>query len=783
MKYYKYRIFFLFIILMQLVTVTDTDAGGAFYYSIHGASYQNLDHVKERIASLKADGCDAFYEKRDIPGKGLWYRVYVGKYKNRKKAEEAARHLKDKGVVGDFRIRGFILPAVTFSMASRSQAISASREQEEAKAITVVPPLLKEAISAYEAGKYDQALEAFKGAISQGFPDAALREKAERLTADCLYFLGMKENRQALPAAVEQYKTVLKHYPDPAKGNDFLYYRMATSHEKLKFYYEAAGAWERLIAAYPDSAFMPEAMFRLGDMFHQMGKFDRAIERLIDYLKKYPEGAYAKIAYFTLGDCYYRMRQADMARRWFDEAQKKWPEFGDISRDILMNLGAHDFEMGRYAGALHVFSLYVSLYPADELSRGALYKMARAAEEMNETYLALKLYSLFMEKYPQGRDAEDCTLAMANLGLSKPGLNLPHYLADFDSYLEPLNAYDKILAKYPNGEQAAGIMLLKANALGKYGRAKEAFAEHVELLSRFPRSRWSDESRKCLNVQAAILVNDYFEKGDHAAISDLYFRSYAKGLLTLNDFDTAFKIGESLQKTGLCDDAGEVYSALAGIPKNREKETRLTLALAEIDAAREKYGNAENKLLSLLEQGMVSDRKVLNGAKRTLADIYYKKGLFEKAAPLYAAVLEAAADAEEGEVYRNYGRSLLSINMGQAAIANYLKALRHYGRYPRKFNADLLVDIYAGLGDAYYGEGRYGEGVAIYHQALAHISEGDGKKWLEYRIGQGYAGMKDLQKAESSFARLKEAAEGEFWPKVADYGVESSRRLGKGALY
>ena len=92
MKYYKYRVFFLFIFLMQSVEVSGADAGGVFCYSIHVASYQSLVHLKESIASLKAKGCDAFYEKRDIPGKGLWYRVYVGKYKNRKKAEEAAHH-------------------------------------------------------------------------------------------------------------------------------------------------------------------------------------------------------------------------------------------------------------------------------------------------------------------------------------------------------------------------------------------------------------------------------------------------------------------------------------------------------------------------------------------------------------------------------------------------------------------------------------------------------------------------------------------------------------------
>ena len=81
------------LIAFHVLWVTTTDpvaAAGQFYYSIHGASYQNLDRVKDAILMLKEKGYDASYDKVDIEGKGRWYRLYIGKYDSKEKAGKVA---------------------------------------------------------------------------------------------------------------------------------------------------------------------------------------------------------------------------------------------------------------------------------------------------------------------------------------------------------------------------------------------------------------------------------------------------------------------------------------------------------------------------------------------------------------------------------------------------------------------------------------------------------------------------------------------------------------------
>lgn len=635
------------------------------------------------------------------------------------------------------------------------------------------------ALAAINTGNYDQALQ-FLQTLNQASSDRAVRGKALRLIADCYYFKGSKGDAHAFLTAVEQYKAVLQHYPDPAKENDYAYYRLALSYEGLKFFYEAASALDKLIVTYPDSLLLSDAMFRLATILRQVGKYSRAAERFFAYLNKYPDGKYVKISFFSLGDCNYRMKKGDFAGRWYDEALKRWPDFHDIPRDILATMGNHYFESGKYALSYYAFSLYVNLYPIDEFSKIALYKMGCASEEMGQISLALKLYSLFIEKYPAAEEAEACTLAMANLGVSRPGIKTCNYIMESIAYLEPLKSYEKLLEQNPSGKQTANILFFKGKALYKYARTRDSFIAYVQLLSKFPQGKYTAEGEKNLKIQAASLVDEYYHKDDFLAVSDIYFQSYGKNLLTFDDFDVAFKMAESLRMIGLADESAGVCELLLRNCKDSEKGNRIILALAKIDLDQGRYGEAENKLAGLTKQ-TIRDSKLVRDLKITLADLYYKKNQFAKAAPLYADIIQSAGEEDDGveRAYRNYGRSLLAQNMTQAALNTYHRALKDYEERPQKYHADTIADIYMGLGDAFCSEEKPGEGIDMYRKALTFVSDKESKRWLLSRIGKAYTLLNDVRGAEKNFSQLKEATEGEFWPKIADYFSNMNKSLAK----
>lgn len=272
------------------------------------------------------------------------------------------------------------------------------------------------------------------------------------------------------------------------------------------------------------------------------------------------------------------------------------------------------------------------------------------------------------------------------------------------------------------------------------------------------------------------MVNENYEKGDYLAVADIYLRAYGKDTVSRDDFNTALRIGNSLLMTGLYDEASAIYGTLKKIYPDRERESIITLALAKIDVAKNLDSAAEEKLSAVLAGGGGKNPALRNDIKITLADLYYKKGLPAKANPLYAEVLLAGGE-RQGRLYSNYGRSLQAAKLSDKAIANYLKALKDRERHPESYPADILTDIYGGLGDAYYDLKRYQEGIAAYRQALSHAGEEDTevRTWLAYMIGKGSANLQDYTGAQKSFTKVKANAVGDFWPKVADYSLDRSR--------
>jgi cell division septation protein DedD len=69
------------------------------------ASFRSKEGALRYVEQLKAMGLDAFDWEIDIPQKGRWYRVSVGDFPTREKAQNYADELKQKGMSGMFIIQ------------------------------------------------------------------------------------------------------------------------------------------------------------------------------------------------------------------------------------------------------------------------------------------------------------------------------------------------------------------------------------------------------------------------------------------------------------------------------------------------------------------------------------------------------------------------------------------------------------------------------------------------------------------------------------------------------
>jgi cell division septation protein DedD len=87
----------------QALPDATTSAPRKPYYSLHVGSFQSPANARNRASSLRQRGLrDVWWKKVTIPGKGRWYRVYVGKHQDREEALRHGRTLKAEGIIEEF---------------------------------------------------------------------------------------------------------------------------------------------------------------------------------------------------------------------------------------------------------------------------------------------------------------------------------------------------------------------------------------------------------------------------------------------------------------------------------------------------------------------------------------------------------------------------------------------------------------------------------------------------------------------------------------------------------
>ncbi len=98
---------FLLALPIIFITANTSDCTEDSYYTIHLASFKELQNANDFVNAMTHKGKTIFWKKADVPGMGKYYRVYIGKYKNRDEAIEFWKILKEEGAVSYFGVHEF----------------------------------------------------------------------------------------------------------------------------------------------------------------------------------------------------------------------------------------------------------------------------------------------------------------------------------------------------------------------------------------------------------------------------------------------------------------------------------------------------------------------------------------------------------------------------------------------------------------------------------------------------------------------------------------------------
>jgi cell division septation protein DedD len=89
----------------QEVIPETADNAKSYIFCVHYTSYKHLADAKTDVARLSEKGFLASWVKTDVPGKGEWFRVYIGKEKTRQDAMDLAVKLKEAGMIKEIYVQ------------------------------------------------------------------------------------------------------------------------------------------------------------------------------------------------------------------------------------------------------------------------------------------------------------------------------------------------------------------------------------------------------------------------------------------------------------------------------------------------------------------------------------------------------------------------------------------------------------------------------------------------------------------------------------------------------
>ncbi len=547
-------------------------------WTLETAAFAQEGNANKEIPKFKKKEID--YRRKTAPPikKGKAKRQIVGNHIP-KKGTKSPPGIK-KGEAKRQVVGNSIPQKGTKSLPVEEKNMGNKTEQHSRK---IADPVMAPALQQYERGDYQAAASLLQQIMRQKAGEPEIYEQAVRKLADCYYAIGKNGSRPYLFAAVDHYKFILQHYADPREGNDVVYHQLASSYETLKFYYEAANAWQGLLSKYPSSPLGEEALFNLGEMLTKVGRYEQARDNYRQYLTKYPQGAYVRTVSEHLADAYYQMKDYNNAALLYENIGKNYKEITEIPKVSLYRIGEAAYRNGKHDETIRILSAFTSLYPRDEQTKNALYLLACAFQQLERFNTAIQIFNEIIDCYPGSDESRESILKIALLGGQKRSIRVPMYLTAAAHFQDPLKAYDMLLASRPETGLEERIRFAKGEALFNQERYAEAVGEYLRLGEKNPQGRYVTVINGQLKAALLKSTEILYSRGDHVALAALYCKTGGRVAFDRNDLEGIMKIADSFHRISLDEEATRILRDAQRISSDQDFQNSIAKALENMN--------------------------------------------------------------------------------------------------------------------------------------------------------------------------------------------------------
>ena len=460
------------------------------------------------------------------------------------------------------------------------------------------------AIAYRHAGDMDSAAKT----INQGL------EYDENNVQNVILYGNILFDQGKYPDAIKSYKKALDIKDDPAALHNMALALLKTGKETqaMEFLLKAGTADKEGKVAHLSYS-------KLGALYIDRKDYEAAEKYLNMADSLNPEDPIVK---YNLGVAYLKMQQLEKAVTQFEKAG----ELGKNDEALLMNLGETYFSINDYDKSVDIYNRILSTNKRNVL---ILSKLAEVYYEKGDPLNAMELYKKITILEPV---SENARVAYVNIG---------NILDDMGRPEEAIEAYNNALAISGDDESTLYNMGIAYKKSGKPELAIKTWYKAFELNSRSPKPLMA-------------IAQTYEEKN----LIDSAIEEYQKITKKWGDYQEAhFNLAVLYYKKNLLNYAKEEFKKVIELNKNSEFASK---AYSNIGIILSKTaGNNEEQY----DEAQLYVQKSLlhnpNDAEAliSLATIYYKKGMLEKAIDTYNQAIASTRDSKLlAEAYNGVGK-------------------------------------------------------------------------------------------------------------------------------
>lgn len=568
------------------------------------------------------------------------------------------------------------------------------------------------ALTAYESGSaLGEALNAFTAFLKE-YPHSAHKTEAYSLLSSV--FLSSKDYAKAL----ESLNAIENPTPDMVLTKQYLRYQLGTDAFLNGKYQEAINRFDDLInnstlpalSGQKDAAvYLREAWFWKAESAYRLGDYD-ASEAAVKAFRAQPKAsesanyqtvhylqgyiAFQKKDYKTaatsfkafvdkvdksqatyadalnrLGDCAFANRDFVTAESWY----AKVAETGATGSDYAIFQRGYTFGLlGRYSDKIGEMDKMVQRYPRSDYADDALYEIARAELQRDNTTGAIEAYDRLLKSYPNSSLTRKASLEKAML-----------YYNDGQTD-QAIAAYKSVVSKYPGSDEAKAALEGIETCYVESNRVNEYLA-YTKTLGKNASVQTTNED----SLTYAAAERQYLMLNYEAAAQALsgYIRDFCDG--GSNCIHARHHLADSYYRLGKKTAAKEAYMTLAGIAGNPYME-EADMRVAEIAYDEQDYQTALRYFKRLKD--VASTNKTTNIARLGILRTAYYLGDNQTTVEIASAILaEESTEMEvQDEARYNRAKAFIALKRYDSALAD-LRILAEEVRTVRGAEAKYLL--------------------------------------------------------------------------------------------